>query len=125
MEHQWFIASYTALFIVNFLLFGMQRTALLIDREFEPSYVRAVLPQWLAFSRLFFLGKVFILGILFYQGIWLLAISLIVCDFILGMILPIPYKIYEKPLRKRAEILFKLKNHEQPLQAINNSKYFK
>ena len=125
MSYQYIIAAYAIFFLINFFLFGLQRTALLIDREFEPSYVRAILPQWIVFAKLFFLCKIIALGFIFYQSLWQIAISLVICDFILGVTLPIPYKIYKKPLNKRAEILLKSKNLGQPLHAINNSKYFK
>lgn len=124
MEFKLLIACYGLLFIINFLLFGMQRTALLIDREFEGSYVMAVLPKWLAFARLFLLGKITILAILLYIGQWPYALALIVADFILGAALPIPHKLYRETLRSRAEILLKAKGLSKPLEAITNSKIF-
>jgi hypothetical protein len=130
MENQWLIGGYAVLFLINFLLFGLQRTALLIDREFESSYVLAVLPWWLRFAKFFSLCKLIILGYFFFHQFWVIAISLLVCDFILSAVLPIPHKIYEKTLRKQVELRLnstspKSKSLSQTLDAINNTKYFK
>ncbi|EER2063315.1 hypothetical protein GAQ89_001700 [Escherichia coli] len=132
MDYQLLIAVYAVLLFINFLLFGLQRTALLIDREYQPDsiegmvypHVRSVLPLWLNFARLFFIAKLAILGLFLYEKQWLIFVALVATDTILGMILPIPYKTYTKYLYKRA-LLYQDKKHDsEPLTAIRGSKYY-
>lgn len=132
MDYQILIAVYAVLFAINFLLFGLQRTALLIDREYQPEviegmlypHVRSVLPLWLSFARLFSVIKFSVLGLLLYEEQWVIFVVLIVANIILGMSLPIPYKLYTKYLYKRA-IHYREKRHDpEPLIAIKRSKYY-
>ena len=132
MSEQILLMVYILLFIINFLLFGMQRTALLIDREYQPDSIRgmeyhlarAVLPRWLNVARLFFIIKLAILGLLLYEELWLIFVFLVVADIILGIILPIPYKTYTQYLYKRALRYKKMKHDSEPLTAIRSSKYY-
>lgn len=132
MGSQLLITVYAVLFLINFLLFGIQRTALLIDREYQPDsikgmeypHARSVLPLWINFARLFFIVKLAILGLLLYEGQWLVFAALIASDTILGMILPIPYRIYTQYLYKCA-LRYRDKKHDtEPLIAIRRSKYY-
>ena len=132
MSEQILPIIYIILFIINFLLFGIERTALLIDREYQPDSIRgmeyhlarAVLPRWLNFARLFFIVKLAILGVLLYEKLWLIVVFLVVADIILGIILPIPYKSYTQYLYKRALRYKEMKHDPEPLSAIRSSKYY-
>lgn len=104
---------YFILFVLGFFTFSIQRTTVLIEREFYQSHIgyfltpqvtsnlgwgRIFMPSWVSLlgSTLFFF-KIAVLVFFFTSVGWGYAVGAVVIDFILHAILPIPSKCL-KPL---------------------------
>ena len=96
-----------AVFLLEFAAFGMQRTLLLLSREKQAPYnfVAQLLPAWFPVVWALRLAKWGLyLYIAFYLS-WLLALGLLVADFLLSAVLPIPLRSYGSIFRTRAKQL--------------------
>lgn len=96
MNHEILLIAFGAAFILEFGAFGMQRATLLMSREagVPPKIGALLLPSWFPIVWLVRLIKWAVLCYIAFTWSWVLAIGLIVADFILSAILPIPYSVY-------------------------------
>ncbi len=109
MSHQFLLAVFVVTFSLEFAAFGMQRATLLISREAEVPYqvAAALLPSWFPATWILRIAKWGSLLAITFTWSWGTAGGLLVADFILSAILPIPYGAYMPIFVKRAA---KIKN---------------
>lgn len=105
MDHTLILLTLAAVFALEFAAFGMQRCLLLLAREKQAPYdfVALLLPTW--FPAVWIL-RIVKWGLLFYTALfwsWLMALGLLLVDFLLSALVPIPYRAYRSILRARAK----------------------
>lgn len=103
MTHQTLVVIFIVAFVLEFGAFGMQRATLLLSREASVSYEHtvALLPKWFPAVWLLRIVK---WGALLYIAIswnWWIALGLLIANFVLSAVLPIPYSLYASTFRKR------------------------
>jgi hypothetical protein len=97
MSQQSLIYLYIVFFVITFFLFAIQRTALLIARSLgEYQLSKAMLPRWFPIAWIFILGKYVIAFMIGYEYNVLYAIGLVVSDYVLSVILPMPHRTIAK-----------------------------
>lgn len=103
MNHQILVAMFVGLFLAEFAAFGMQRATLLMSREASVPYQVAalILPTWFPAVWLVRIAKWGALLLIAFSWSWGIAAGLLVADFILSAVLPIPYHAYIPSFRKR------------------------
>lgn len=104
MSHQTLLTAYAILFLIVFAAFGMQRATLLISREsgLPPQQLGALLlPPWFPFVWLPRIAKWGVLVLIGVHWNWWVALGVLITDFLLSSVLPIPYKIYARSFRNR------------------------
>lgn len=124
MNHQVFIAAFVGLFLASFAAFGMQRAILLMSRKAGIPYKIAalLLPVWFPTVWMVIIAKWCSLLVIALSWSWGIATSLLVADFILSAVLPIPYHIYIPSFRKRiAQIRSQDPDTGAELEAMLNS----
>jgi len=112
----WFVA-FGVLWAIKFVLFGMQRATLLISRKAGVKWKgggELLLPSWYPITWVIIIGK---WGLLIAMAIfwnWRFALGLAIGGYLLGIVVPIPYKAYKGVFRKRVNQLI----HQDPTVAI-------
>lgn len=103
MNHETQLIIFGAAFILEFGAFGMQRATLLMSREAEiaPQIGALLLPSWFPIIWLVRLAKWAVLCYIAFAWSWGVAGGLLITNFILSAILPIPYRVYIPTFRSR------------------------
>lgn len=103
MNHETLLIAFVVAFILEFGAFGMQRATLLMSREagVPPQIGALLLPSWFPIVWLVRLIKWAVLCYIAFTWSWVLAGGLLVADFIISAILPIPYSVYVPFFRSR------------------------
>jgi len=103
MNYKTLLIAFGAAFILEFLVFGMQRATLIMSREagVAPQIGALVLPSWFPIVWLVRLVKWAILCYIAFTWSWAVAGGLLAADFVLSAILPIPYSVYVSAFRSR------------------------
>ena len=99
----WLIA-FAIIWIINFVLFGMQRATLLISRNAGIEWKgggELLLPKWYPVTWVIIICKWSLLIAMAIYFDWRYAIGLAVVGYILSVVLPIPYSAYKGAFRRR------------------------
>jgi hypothetical protein len=113
MSHPSLLLAFSIIFVLEFTAFGMARAALLVSREAGVPYDLAspLLPPWFSACWIVRLAKWGVLVFIAYSWSWGVAAGLLVADFVLSSILPIPYRLY-LPIFERRIAQIKQKDSE-------------
>ena len=103
MNHETQLIVFGVAFILEFGAFGMQRATLLMSREagVAPQIGALLLPSWFPIVWLVRLAKWAVLCYIAFAWSWGVAGGLLLANFILSAILPIPYSLYVPTFRSR------------------------
>lgn len=101
---EYWATAFVLIWLVEFVLFGMQRASLLISRK--AGYLwkgggQYLLPRWYRITWIVIGGKWVLLIAMAIVLDWKLALGLAVCSYLLSLMLPIPYGAYKGIFRKR------------------------
>ena len=102
------IVTFFIIWIVEFILFGMQRATLLISRNAGIEWRgggELLLPRWHQITWLIKISKWALLIVMAIYLDWKYALGLTIGGFILSTLLPIPYSKYKGIFRKRVKQL--------------------
>ena len=101
------VMAFTSLWTIEFYLFGMQRASLRISRHNNVEWKgigEQLLPNWYPLTWIVRIAKYGLLGAILILLGWKLAAGLLVIDFVLSLIIPVPYRLlYKRTFRKKAE----------------------
>jgi hypothetical protein len=92
------------MFSVQFFLFGMQRAALLISRDAGYKWEHSgklILPSWFSICWPCIIGKWVLLLAMSIIWSWKIALGLVISNYILAAVIPIPYDLYKRIFLKR------------------------
>jgi hypothetical protein len=99
--------AFTIVWAIEFYLFGMQRASLRISRHNNVEWKgigEQLLPNWYPLTWIVRITKYGLLGAILILLGWKLAAGLLVIDFVLSLIIPIPYRLlYKRTFRKKVE----------------------
>ena len=105
MTSNTWVLSYAGVWVVYFLLFGMQRATLLISRNagFEwRGGGELLLPTWYPVTWLAIIAHWGLLGAMVFFWDWRYALGVGFAGYVLSVVLPIPYSMYMPIFRNRA-----------------------
>jgi hypothetical protein len=101
------VMAFTILWTIEFYLFGMQRASLRISRHNNVEWKgigEQLLPNWYPLTWIVRIAKYGLLGAILILLGWKLAAGLLVIDFVLSLIIPVPYRLlYKRTFRKKVE----------------------
>lgn len=103
MDTVW-VSAYAVVWVIWFVLFGMQRATLLASRKAGYEWRgggELLLPKWYPITWIVIVGRWALLGAMAVLWSWKVALALLVVSFILSSILPIPYGMYRPIFQRR------------------------
>ena len=106
------LICYAVIWLIEFFLFGLQRTTLKISRQSNVEYRgigERLLPSWYPVTWLVRLAKYGLLIAMFIIIDWKIALFVLVIGFVLSSIIPIPYRfLYKSILQKRIRKIMRM-----------------
>ncbi|MEO5368518.1 MAG: hypothetical protein H7833_00420 [Magnetococcus sp. DMHC-1] len=115
--HDELVVIYVVISVIKFYTLGMQRTILLISRKADYPYkiMAILLPTWFPMVWGIIISRWIILCIIAIYWSWLIAAGILIVNFALDVLLPIPYHIYIPIFRKR---LIKVKKSDPDVGSL-------